>query len=235
MARAKERPGFGHELLEVRGLLRTDFGCGGAVRRDVNLMIGSLPGAELHGFQVRTGENGGIHERGQRRGLELNRISRLACHRQCSAKVPPGGQTETRHNRKVIALLAKRVEQYEVPIEHRNLRARRRAGRKPFCAAGGEEVERNFNRFRALRHNAMVGKHVFIVPAPGDRFSRCAELHSRHVADGPVGAVLAGDPFRIHERQRTRRRRNFHPGMKNAPRRFPQVHGNANGMRGVLC
>ena len=77
----------------------------------------------------------------------------------------------------------------------------------------------------------MNREHLHQIAPPRNRFSAGAEFHSRHLNDRPVRHVLAGNPFRVIQSQRTGLHRNLHMGVQNFLRSLARIHRQPNRPR----
>ncbi len=70
--------------------------------------------------------------------------------------------------------------------------------------------------------------HIHIVTAPGQILPIGANQQAGEIVDGPVGAVVARNPLRIFEGQRTGAHRYLQMGMQQVARRIAEIHMQQN-------
>src|SRR5438067_13634777 len=73
--------------------------------------------------------------------------------------------------------------------------------------------------------------HLDVVAPPRDRLATSREFQAGEIDDRAGWSMLAGNPFWIDERQRSRRHRNRHVRMKKFARRFGSIDAERDGPR----
>src|SRR5258708_40081647 len=74
--------------------------------------------------------------------------------------------------------------------------------------------------------------HVDVIAAPRNRLTARGKLQTRKIDDRASRSVLAGNPFRIDERQGPRRNRHRQARVKKFAWRFGSVDAENDGGRG---
>jgi hypothetical protein len=83
----------------------------------------------------------------------------------------------------------------------------------------------------ALGNDAVEGVQIHIVAAPGDFLAVASEADAGGVHDGTVRRVLAGNPFRVHQREGAGLYGEFHFRMVDATRGVAEVDFKLYGLR----
>jgi hypothetical protein len=188
------------------------------------MRCGIGPSAERDRPEVRARENRRIHERRERRRGEGDPVGTLAQGRQRRSVLPAGGKPQTRGDHQIVRGGGLRIEEDLVPADHGELRRRGRPGGEPLRGGWREEVERDLKRPGAVGHVDAKGVHVRRVARPVERTAPGGHADPGHVGDRARRSVLAGQPLRVEERDRSGRERESHPGVEETPRSFPRVH-----------
>jgi hypothetical protein len=74
----------------------------------------------------------------------------------------------------------------------------------------------------------MDTEHIHIVTAPRQVLPVGANRQACEIVDGTVGAVIAGNPLRIFEGERTCAHRYFQTGMQQVARCIAEIHVQQN-------
>ena len=94
VARAEERAGFLHQVLEMADQLGAGLQRAVAIGRHVQVVRSALLAAQFERLVMGAGRDGRIHHRGQRRRLELDLVAALALDRQRGAVAPAAGHRQ---------------------------------------------------------------------------------------------------------------------------------------------
>src|SRR5713226_6147622 len=111
MPRTIERPGFGHQLLQLIEIRWGDLQGGSAVGSHVQVM----PSRQLHFPEMGACEYGRIHQHGQGNRLKLDRSVSFTRYGERGTVFPSRGEAESGLEGDLIRIAAGRIEQHLVP------------------------------------------------------------------------------------------------------------------------
>ena len=120
---------------------------------------------------------------------------------QRARRLPAIGIDGGRLDRDLADIIAGRVERDLMPaqIEHR----RGHDDAALILHGRGDKLEGGRNLRDAFRHRQMEGKHIDIVAHPGERLAACGEFQSGELLDLAARGMVARQPFRIEQGERT--------------------------------
>jgi hypothetical protein len=228
--RAEKRDGLLDQprvlLLEAGGRLERE----GVLRSQVDGVaqagaVGDVDLPELRAHLYRR-----VDQRGQRHGLEGD-VAAAAAGLQRRGVLPAGGEAEAGRELNGVARRTGGVEHQRVPTHHRQTRRRRRTGGEDGAAGEAEEVEVDFQRGGVGRHVDVKGEHLQFVAPPLDRRAVRGDLEARQPHQRSARRVLAGDPLRVQELHRSRRRGDGEVGAEDIRRRTGGVDAEGNRCR----
>ncbi len=216
--------GFAHQIAVRIEAVVCDLQVFRSITGHIEVMFRRDFGSQREFLEVPAGQHWRIDEHVERDGFELNRIAglRLLCERR--AKFPTLGQRNGGSYRDRIGRRVRRVQHEFVPAQNREIRTGGRSGRKSGRRRGRKKIELRVEAAHTPRNIEMEGVHVDVIALPGERLPIRRKNNSGEVADGPGGAVLAGNPFGIDQRQGPRMNRNREMSVQNLSRRVRQVN-----------
>ena len=149
-------------------------------------------------------------------------------NRQRRPKFPVGcRQLHRSGNLHIIRTRALRIEHDLIPIQIENIRGCRGSSRAG-AAVVGNGIERNLQLVRACRHVDVEGIHIHGIALPRQRLACGFHLYAHDIGNGAGRAMIAGNPFRINQRERTWLNRNRQPRVIDIARRVAQIDGELN-------
>ncbi len=157
---------------------------------------------ERDNLQEFSGDYGGVDQRGEGDGGELDFISALAGDGKRRAELPSLGKFQAGGVVDVVGFEAFGIEQDLIPTDDGEFVGGGGAGgESAFEGCGRKEVEFGGDFSHARRDVDVEGEAVEQVAAPFQGLASGGELQSGEIDDGAVGGVLAGNPFGVVERQ----------------------------------
>jgi hypothetical protein len=217
---------FLHQMLHARKIFRIDLERGRTIGRDVEFLIP----AERKRLFVRARNDRRIDDRVQRGGRERDRIAALRRDGQRRAERPAVRQRDACIDRRTLGGCACRIHREIAVFEDRQLRGAQRMDLTIFRVRS-DHVEVHLERLRARRNDRVNGVHVDEIAPPVERRAARRDVHVHDVFDRSDRAVVARDPLRIHERERSCRSRHRHLDVKDLLRRVGRVDCDAQRRR----
>ena len=201
MHSAEERACLGHQIAETLLGLRHQRERGLAVCGHVQ--SNRRFATKFDGAEMAPREHRRIDQCGERDRRKRELAVRSGLGEQSARMLPARGQAQARPVADLIGRHARRVEQQPVPLQHQQ-----RVG--GFAVRGGrlraerrQQIEADVEHRDARRHLDVEGEHIHRVALPRNRRAGSRDLQTRERIDRPAGAVIARDPLRVAQRERT--------------------------------
>ena len=189
---------------------------------------------QLHGLEVRAGEDRGVHERRERhrREVEAAGAGGRLDDGQGGAVLPARGQAQRGLDDQVVGPAAV-GEQHEL-VPHHHGEARRGAGAVGEAAGRGrgQVVELGDEGVGAGGDLEVEEVHVDGIALPGHGLAASGQAQAGEVDDRPRRRVLAGDPLGVGERQRAGPGGQGEPGVEDLAWRLAGVDLDDDGALG---
>ena len=174
---------------------------------------------ERDDLQEFSGDHWGVNQRRERDGGELDFVSTLAGDGERGAELPSLGKFEAGGVVDVVGLEAFGVEQDLVPTDDCQLVGGGGSGGESAFERGGREEVEFGGDFSHTRGDVDVeSEAVEQITAPFQGLASGGELQAGEIDDGPVGGVLAGDPFGVVKREVAGGRGNLQRGVEDFAR-----------------
>ena len=198
MARAKKLARFGNQIDHLLLVLDAHVQRGFAVGDHVEFVMDGLArGRDVDGAIIFAGNYRRVHEHIERNRLERNLLAGMLFNRKRGAEFPAVGHEDFGFISQLLCRDAGRIEDHFIPFEDQQLVSCRNAIRFNVVVFGFETAD-------AGGDFQMEGVHIQQIALPRNGLAVRLEFEAGEACDGPIGSVLAGNPFGIVKRQRPR-------------------------------
>ena len=224
MPRAEQRDFLLHQLAVRRQLRVRRLQLRGPVGKHVEPHRRLGIGVEVVALEVSPRVQRRIDQRIERHRRKCDHVARATGAIERARKLPAGGQPDRRFERDPSRVVARRVQQRLFPVQPEQV-GRHHAS--PLFGHGrGDELECKLELRHACGHLHVEGVHHFRIALPFEPLTarHRGDRQAREQFNRPRRRVIAGQPFRIQQHQRTRRHRHRLLDAEHAVIEIGRVH-----------
>ena len=229
--RAEQLHRLGHQRAVRLQLLRGDLQVLRRIRDDVQVHRHLAVRGKVHALEITPRVDRRIHQRVEGHRLERDGVALARRGFQRGAELPARRQREAGRDRDAAGVVPGRIQRDLAPrhVHHA-------VGDLEAAAARRQVLELHVQAGHACGHVEVERVDVVLVALPRHRLAVGAELQSGQHVDRAGGRVVAGNPLRIQQGQRTGRDRNRLLHAEDALRRVAGIDMQRDraGVRRVL-